>query len=197
MTDFPQPLRLAKGSHKPGSGKGCAMNVVSYTNGDTQITDFPECSAAPLSRLVQIVNDVLAGLDGFLSPENSVIALNLGWRTVGTRNYDYGKQSRWWYELTGERVLSSEFRLRGDEGPGDERAVGRAYSYASTTCAITGWNVYEGFPGMIQRVISWDKGKLIDFVNRAIDKWIELMPISPAEPITQAQIEYAMERIGQ
>jgi hypothetical protein len=39
------PLRLAKGSHQPGSGKGCAMNVISYINGDEQITDFPVCSA--------------------------------------------------------------------------------------------------------------------------------------------------------
>jgi hypothetical protein len=28
------PLRLASGSHQPGSGKGCAMNVISYINGD-------------------------------------------------------------------------------------------------------------------------------------------------------------------
>ena len=28
------PLRLARGSHQPGSGKGCAMNVTSYINGD-------------------------------------------------------------------------------------------------------------------------------------------------------------------
>jgi Protein of unknown function (DUF732) len=27
------PLRLAKGSHQPGSGKGCATNVISHTNG--------------------------------------------------------------------------------------------------------------------------------------------------------------------
>jgi hypothetical protein len=27
------PLRLAKGSHQPGSGKGCAMNVISHING--------------------------------------------------------------------------------------------------------------------------------------------------------------------
>ena len=27
------PLRLAKGSHQPGSGKGRAMNVISYING--------------------------------------------------------------------------------------------------------------------------------------------------------------------
>jgi hypothetical protein len=38
------PLRLARGSHQPGSGKGCAMNVISYTNGDECITDFPTCS---------------------------------------------------------------------------------------------------------------------------------------------------------
>jgi hypothetical protein len=27
------PLRLAKGSHQPGSGNGCATNVISTTNG--------------------------------------------------------------------------------------------------------------------------------------------------------------------
>ena len=39
------PLRLARGSHQPGSGKGCAMNAISYINGDEQITDFPATSA--------------------------------------------------------------------------------------------------------------------------------------------------------
>ena len=78
------PLRLAKGSHQPGSGKGCAMNVISYINGDTRVTDFPACSAHPLAVLVQSCNDLLAGPDGYLSPENSVLALDLGWQTVGT-----------------------------------------------------------------------------------------------------------------
>ena len=78
------PLRLAKGSHQPGSGKGCAMNVISYINGDEQITDFPVCSARPLACLVQSCNDLLAGPDGYLSPENSVLALELGWQTMGT-----------------------------------------------------------------------------------------------------------------
>lgn len=78
------PLRLASGSHQPGSGKGCAMNVISYINGDTVITDYPECSARPLARMVQGLNDRLAGFEGFLSPENSVIVLGLGWKTVGT-----------------------------------------------------------------------------------------------------------------
>jgi hypothetical protein len=42
------PLRLARGSHQPGSGKGCAMNVISYINGDEQITDFSGDLRAPV-----------------------------------------------------------------------------------------------------------------------------------------------------
>jgi hypothetical protein len=61
------PLRLAKGSHQPGSGQECATNVISYINGDEQITDFPTCSARPLSLFVQASNDLLAGPDGYLS----------------------------------------------------------------------------------------------------------------------------------
>jgi hypothetical protein len=78
------PLRLARGSHQPGSGNGCAMNAISYINGDEQITDFPATSARPLAAFVQTCNDLLAGPDGFLSPENSFLALDLGWLTVGT-----------------------------------------------------------------------------------------------------------------
>ena len=78
------PLRLARGSHQPGSGKGCAMNVISYINGDEQITDFPATSARPLASFVQLCNDLLAGADGYLSPENSLLVLDLGWLTVGT-----------------------------------------------------------------------------------------------------------------
>jgi hypothetical protein len=78
------PLRLAKGSHQPGSGKGCAMNVISYINGDPRITDFPACSARALAILVQSCNDHLAGPSGYLSPENSLLALELAWQTVGT-----------------------------------------------------------------------------------------------------------------
>ena len=78
------PLRLARGSHQPGSGKGCAMNVISYTNGNDRITDFPTCSARPLAIVVQACNDLLAGPSGYLSPENSVLAIELAWQTVGT-----------------------------------------------------------------------------------------------------------------
>ncbi|QFR56889.1 hypothetical protein SEA_JUICE456_55 [Mycobacterium phage Juice456] len=89
------PLRLARGSHQPGSGKGCAMNVISYINGDTKITDYPECSARPLAALVQMCNDQLAGPDGFLSPENSVLVLDLGWKTVGTAGVSDAVHALW------------------------------------------------------------------------------------------------------
>lgn len=78
------PMRLARGSHQPGSGKGCAMNVISYINGDEHITDFPATSARPLASFVQLCNDLLAEPDGYLSPENSLLVLDLGWLTVGT-----------------------------------------------------------------------------------------------------------------
>jgi hypothetical protein len=99
-----RPLRLAKGSHQPGSGKGCAMNVISYTNGDIHITDFPECSARPLAAFVQLCNDLLAGPDDYLSPENSLLALELGWRTVGTADVDDAVIHAWVAELLASRV---------------------------------------------------------------------------------------------
>ncbi|MFY9764106.1 MAG: hypothetical protein WAK42_03715, partial [Mycobacterium sp.] len=60
------------------------MNAISYINGDEQITDFPATSARPLASFVQLCNDLLAGPDGYLSPENSLVVLDLGWLTVGT-----------------------------------------------------------------------------------------------------------------
>jgi hypothetical protein len=93
------PLRLAKGPHQPGSGKGCAMNAISYIHGDTRITDFPECSARPLAAFVQVCNDLLAGPDGYLSPENSLLALELGWQTVGTADVDEAAIHAWVAEL--------------------------------------------------------------------------------------------------
>ena len=93
------PLRLAKGSHQPESGKGCAMNAISYIGGDTQITDFPVTSARPLAAFVQLCNDLLAGPDGYLSPENSLLALELGWQTVGTAEVPDNVIHAWVAEL--------------------------------------------------------------------------------------------------
>jgi hypothetical protein len=99
LSRITHPLRLAKGSHLPGSGKGCAMNVISYINGDAQVTDFPTCSARPLSLLVQSSNDLLAGADGYLSPDHSVVALDLAWQTVGTADVPDTVVHAWVAEL--------------------------------------------------------------------------------------------------
>jgi hypothetical protein len=90
--------RLSKGAGD-GVTKFCAMQVVSWQNGDTKITDFPGCSARPLARLVQSLNDRLAGTDGFLSPENSLIVLDLGWQTVGTAGAPRVVVWRWLADL--------------------------------------------------------------------------------------------------
>lgn len=96
------PLRLARGSHQAGSGKGCAMNVISYINGDTVITDYPSCSAKPLAHLVQLCNDMLADPDDdLLSPENAVLVLDLGWSTVGTAVQSSRVLYLWMAELIG------------------------------------------------------------------------------------------------
>lgn len=83
-----EPLQLAKGSHKAGSGRGCAMNVISWENGDVEITDYPLCSDPFLATLVQIMNDSVADpVTGLLSPENSMRVLDLGHQTVGTTSH--------------------------------------------------------------------------------------------------------------
>ena len=75
------------------------MNVISYINGDARVTDFPTGSARPLSLLVQSSNDLLAGPDGYLSPEHSVVALDLAWQTVGTADVPETVVHAWVAEL--------------------------------------------------------------------------------------------------
>jgi hypothetical protein len=79
------------------------MNVISYINGDSHITDFPECSARPLAVLVQACNDLLAGADGYLSPEDSVLALELAWQTAGTADVCDAVIHAWLAELLTNR----------------------------------------------------------------------------------------------
>lgn len=107
-TDDPalQPLRLAVGSHEAGSGKGCAMNVISWETGDTEITDFPECADLFLAALVQRVNDkYCTHRDGdLLCPSCSIEVLALAHRTVGTSGRD--DSGRVWVRIAAERARS-------------------------------------------------------------------------------------------
>lgn len=83
-------LRLAVGSHKAGSGRGCAMNVISWENGDTLITDYPACAHPFLALRVQILNDSICTHSGgdLLCAACSVVALRLAHMTVGTGGLD-------------------------------------------------------------------------------------------------------------
>jgi hypothetical protein len=135
------PLRLARGSHQPGSGKGCAMNVISYINGDEQITDFPATSARPLASFVQLCNDLLAGPDGYLSPEDSLLVLDLGWLTVGTADVAESIMHIWVTKL----LISPPWGVV-------------RYASGAAADAITGIaELHRGFvPGDVPSIVSWD-----------------------------------------
>src|SRR6266567_1201517 len=96
MHDITEPLRLAVGSHERGSGKGCAMNLISWESGDTTITDLPSCADPMLARIVQSVNDrICTHRDGdLLCPSCSMLVLELGHRTVGTGTLPLTRRER-------------------------------------------------------------------------------------------------------
>ena len=66
------------------------MNVISWENGDSRISDMPDCTHPFLSRVVQRLNDsICEHRDGdLLCADCSVIVLGLAHRTVGTADAD-------------------------------------------------------------------------------------------------------------
>jgi hypothetical protein len=115
-----EPLRLAVGSHKAGSGKGCAMNVLSWESGDSTITDLPDCADPFLAKVVQRVNDRhcthRAGSD-LLCPPCSLEVLALAHRTVGTAlDWPAEKRTRVHVEIAVERA-ESVLDLTADDRP--------------------------------------------------------------------------------
>jgi hypothetical protein len=96
VTAVDHPLRLAVGSHQAGSGRGCAMNVISWESGDTMITDMPACADRVLALIVQRVNDsICTHRDGdLLCPACSVKVLDLAHRIVGTGTHPLTEMER-------------------------------------------------------------------------------------------------------
>jgi hypothetical protein len=198
------PLRLASGSHQPGSGKGCAMNVISYINGDTKITDFPECSARPLARMVQVLNDALAGPDGFLSPASSLIVLDLGWMTVGTAGAPQPVVWRWLADLLTDpehgvvkharpdgaeairRVSALCVReAAGDHVNVDEWRAAYAAAYDAAYAASTAAGAYDAAAAT-----------RITFTRWAITRWRELAGLDGGCDISTDDVNDALTRIG-
>jgi len=218
------PLRLAKGSHKPGSGKGCAMNVISYINGDIQITDYPKCSARPLARMVQELNDGLADKDGYLSPENSVLVLDLGWRTVGTAGAPREVVLRWLAELLVDPVhgmvqhaspesvptiqyvaeLLKREVTAGTVSPDvwiQARTAAHdadhrlAYTIAATPAYVVTDSTYAA-DVVIAASYSSPYADQIAFTRWAIEKWREIAKLDEPQPITADDVNNALEQIG-
>lgn len=150
-----EPLRLAVGSHQPGSGMGCAMNVESWINGDTKITDLPACADLMLAHVVQRVNDTYCThRDGdLLCAPCSIKVLELAARTRGTAldHLSDDERRRVWVRLAldeAESVASPDENPRVTEcrritalwleGEADEHAVraAAAASYAAARVAV-------------------------------------------------------------
>lgn len=130
LHDITAPLRLAVGSHVAGTGKGCAMNVVSWMNGDTKITSFPDCSDPLLTRIVQSVNDTICththALDRqFLCPACSVKVLELAFRTVGTGTLSLTQHEREevWVRVALDQARSVQHLIHELDRPWAERAL--------------------------------------------------------------------------
>src|SRR5206468_4147491 len=69
---------LRRGAGKPDGSDGfCAMQVVSWENGDAKITDFPACADPALTRIVQVINDRICThrSGGQLCPSCSIAVL--------------------------------------------------------------------------------------------------------------------------
>ena len=83
-----------------GYNKLCAMQSISWQRGDVEITDFPECSSRYLAVLVQYLNDELADPEtGYLSAEDGLSVLDLGWLTVGTGDASQQVTHKWFAAL--------------------------------------------------------------------------------------------------
>ena len=121
MNDITQPLRLATGNHKAGTGQGCAMNVLSWENGDTTITDLPACTDRMLAYQVQRVNDKYCNQTEFgpLCPQCSVKVLALAHRTVGTGTLNLTGHERFslWVQIAALIARSLETRLNDFRSP--------------------------------------------------------------------------------
>lgn len=194
--------RLSAGAGD-GVNKMCAMQVVSWQNGDTKITDYPACSARPLARMVQIVNDRLAGADGFLSPEDSVRVLDLGWRTVGTAGADDSVLWRWLHDLLvdpGHGVIRHADK-RGREAIGRvatllaRKANGEDVDFTAAAAAAANAAAYAAYAAVANAAVV--DAAVVDLADWAVTRWRELQGLD-AKPvdIEAAALNDAFSRIG-
>lgn len=204
--DLEYPLRLAVGSHEAGSGRGCAMNALSWMMGDQEISDFPDCSAGPLARMVQGVNDLLGRENGttrvvsgdpqadvvetatFLNVEDSLTVLDLAWSTVGTAGADQFTTAIW-----AKRVIQKAWFVYQESASDsmDVQDMLRQAMFAAFSDNLLGFAaaitqaVYDTVGGFGMTV----------FVADAIALWRELMEMDAPAEVDQAAVAEAIDKM--
>lgn len=171
-----QPLQVAAGSHSKGSGKGCAMNVVSYINGDQEITDFPECSAKVLAMRVQAMNDVLADFTTkLLSPEDALDVIRLGVMTMGTgvaEKMEIPEDYR--YMLSSAQLLADRFR---------EEYNAKRYAIHQAT------NIPEP---ALRPLVAKERARMLETCEEYIQMFREVMKLGEAPAVSEDAVVSAL-----
>ena len=87
MSDITKPLRLSRGSHNEGKGRGCIMNVISWELGENPISDHPAGVARTLARFGHWANDSCClenASSKLICAGHSDALLTQGHRTIGS-----------------------------------------------------------------------------------------------------------------
>ena len=204
------PLRLAVGSHEAGSGRGCAMNVISWENGDTTITDYPDCADRLLAKIVQRVNDTICThRDGdLLCPACSVEVLALGHRIVGTGTHLLAEleRRRVWVRVAADQArqvahLNPDPRvmiaIQAAEGWCDGTVSTeqcRAAAYAAYAAARAAYAADTAAAGVAAGVV--EPAQRLALAHRAVDVWCEWAGFTPGTPdaaVTAAAVQRMLE----
>src|SRR5690606_9193781 len=131
--DYKVP-RLGVGAGPADGSRMCAMQVISWENGDTTITDLPACSDPMLARIVQSVNDAFCDhRDGdLLCPECSIKVLDLAHRTVGTGTLGLPEldRRRVWVRVAADQARQVSHLVREEDREACEAAIVAAECWA-------------------------------------------------------------------
>ena len=118
------------------------MNVISWQNGDSTITDLPDCADPMLARVVQGVNDshCTHRTGDLLCPPCSVEVLALADRTVGTNLSAYGwdmdRRHRLWVLLAVEEAEAVAHLVPDSARNAAEKAVAAARGWLAGTVSM-------------------------------------------------------------
>lgn len=197
------PLQLAAGSHSEGSGRGCAMNVISWIMGEPKISDFPACSDRMLASMVQMANDRIASIPlnkvtlhngagiaagtvveaWLLTPEDSIRALDLAWMTVGTAGQPIEVVAVWMKRM----VAEAQRRFRDD---------GRsAASIVDAQRLLNLGKPEDAVAYLADAAFIYGKPYLAEFVGYAIRVFRDIAGLDEAADADPAVVNQAIERM--